>query len=84
MSEITADGKLTLKKGASSKILMKYMAHETELLLHETRAAYDAIMVGANTIRIDNSFLTVRYVKGKARSGSFPAAWQTSRLTQTS
>jgi len=66
MSEITADGKLTLKKGASSKILMKYMAHETEILLHETRAAYDAIMVGANTIRIDNSFLTVRLVPGKS------------------
>lgn len=66
MSEITADGKLTLKRGASSKILMKYMAHETELLLHETRAEYDAIMVGANTIRIDNSFLTVRYVRGKS------------------
>jgi 2,5-diamino-6-(ribosylamino)-4(3H)-pyrimidinone 5'-phosphate reductase len=66
MSEITADGKLTLKKGASSKILMKYMAHETELLLHNTRAEYDAIMVGANTIRIDNSYLTVRYVTGKS------------------
>jgi 2,5-diamino-6-(ribosylamino)-4(3H)-pyrimidinone 5'-phosphate reductase len=66
MSEITADGKLTLKKGASSKILMKYMAHETELLLHTTRAEYDAIMVGANTIRIDNSYLTVRYVQGKS------------------
>jgi 2,5-diamino-6-(ribosylamino)-4(3H)-pyrimidinone 5'-phosphate reductase len=66
MSEITADGKLTLKKGASSKILMKYMAHETELLLHNTRAEYDAIMVGANTIRIDNSYLTVRYVQGKS------------------
>ncbi|MEI6293767.1 MAG: 5-amino-6-(5-phosphoribosylamino)uracil reductase, partial [Methanomicrobiales archaeon] len=26
MSEITADGKLTLKKGTSSKILMKYMS----------------------------------------------------------
>jgi len=66
MSEITADGKLTLKKGASSKILMKYMSHETEILLHNTRAEYDAIMVGANTIRIDNSFLTVRYVSGKS------------------
>ena len=66
MSEITADGKLTLKKGASSKILMKYMAHETEILLHRTRAEYDAIMVGANTIRIDNSFLTVRLVPGKS------------------
>ncbi len=66
MSEITADGKLTLKKGASSKILMKYMANETEILLHRTRAEYDAIMVGANTIRIDNSFLTVRLVPGKS------------------
>jgi 2,5-diamino-6-(ribosylamino)-4(3H)-pyrimidinone 5'-phosphate reductase len=65
MSEITADGKLTLRKGASSKILMKYMAPETELLLHQTRADYDAIMVGSNTIKIDNSFLTVRKVPGK-------------------
>ncbi|MCC7566236.1 MAG: dihydrofolate reductase family protein [Methanomicrobiaceae archaeon] len=66
MSEITADGKLTLKKGASSKILMKYMAHETEILLHRTRAEYDAIMVGSNTIRIDNSYLTVRLVEGRS------------------
>ncbi|MDD1678852.1 MAG: dihydrofolate reductase family protein [Methanomicrobiales archaeon] len=65
MSEITADGKLTLRRGASSKILMKYMAPETELLLHQTRAEYDAIMVGSNTIKIDNSFLTVRKVPGK-------------------
>jgi 2,5-diamino-6-(ribosylamino)-4(3H)-pyrimidinone 5'-phosphate reductase len=66
MSEITVDGKLTLKKGSSSKILMKYMDPATEILLHETRARYDAIMVGSNTIRIDNSYLTVRYVKGKS------------------
>jgi len=65
MSEITADGKLTLKKGASSKILMKYMAPETEVLLHKTRAEYDAIMVGSNTIKIDNSILTVRLVQGR-------------------
>ncbi len=66
MSEITVDGKLTLRRGASSKILMKYMAPETEILLHQTRAECDAIMVGANTIRIDNSFLTVRLVEGKS------------------
>ncbi|HOU81536.1 MAG TPA: dihydrofolate reductase family protein, partial [Methanoregulaceae archaeon] len=66
MSEITADGKLTLKKGSSSKILMKYMDPATETLLHQTRAALDAIMVGANTIRIDNSYLTVRVVEGKS------------------
>jgi len=47
MSEITVDGKLTLKKGASSKILMKYMDPATEILLHRTRAVCDAIMVGS-------------------------------------
>jgi 2,5-diamino-6-(ribosylamino)-4(3H)-pyrimidinone 5'-phosphate reductase len=81
MSEITADGKLTLKKGASSKILMKYMAHETEILLHETRAAYDAIMVGANTIRIDNSFLTVRLVPGKSPLRVIPCSMADIPLT---
>ncbi len=65
ISEITVDGKLTLGKGVSSKILMKHMSHEAEILLHETRAEYDAIMVGSSTIRIDNSFLTVRMVEGE-------------------
>jgi len=65
ISEITADGKLTLGKGVSSKLLMKHMSHEAEILLHETRAEYDAIMVGSSTIRIDNSFLTVRMAAGK-------------------
>ena len=74
MSEITADGKLTLKKGCSSKILMKYMDHATEILLHQTRAACDAIMVGSNTIRIDNSFLTVRSVEGKNPVRVIPAS----------
>jgi 2,5-diamino-6-(ribosylamino)-4(3H)-pyrimidinone 5'-phosphate reductase len=74
MSEITVDGKLTLRKGASSKILMKYMAPETEVLLHRTRAEYDAIMVGSNTIRIDNSFLTVRLVPGKSPLRVIPSS----------
>jgi 2,5-diamino-6-(ribosylamino)-4(3H)-pyrimidinone 5'-phosphate reductase len=74
MSEITADGKLTLKRGASSKILMKYMDPATEILLHTTRADYDAIMVGSNTIRIDNSFLTVRYVEGKSPVRVIPSS----------
>ena len=51
ISEITADGKLTLGKGVSSKLLMKHMSHEAEILLHETRAEYDAIMVGSSTIQ---------------------------------
>lgn len=81
MSEITADGKLTLRRGASSKILMKYMAPETEILLHETRAACDAIMVGANTIRIDNSYLTVRLVPGKSPLRVIPASMADIPLT---
>ncbi len=74
MSEITADGKLTLKRGASSKILMKYMDPQTEVLLHRTRAECDAIMVGSQTIRIDNSFLTVRHVTGKSPLRVIPAS----------
>jgi len=74
MSEITVDGKLTLKKGASSKILMKYMDHATEILLHQTRAACDAIMVGSRTIRIDNSYLTVRLVEGKSPLRVIPSS----------
>lgn len=74
MSEITVDGKLTLKKGASSKILMKYMDPATEILLHRTRAVCDAIMVGSNTIKIDNSFLTVRHVKGKSPLRVIPSS----------
>lgn len=74
ISEITADGKLTLKRGASSKILMKHMSHEAEILLHQTRAEYDAIMVGSSTIKIDNSFLTVRMVPGKSPVRVIPSA----------
>jgi 2,5-diamino-6-(ribosylamino)-4(3H)-pyrimidinone 5'-phosphate reductase len=65
ISEVTADGKLTLAQGISSKRLMKFMSHESEVMLHECRAMVDAIMVGANTIRIDNSCLTVRLATGK-------------------
>ncbi|WP_373838498.1 RibD family protein [Methanospirillum sp.] len=65
VSEVTIDGKLTVTRGASSKLLMQFMSHEAEVLLHQIRADSDAIMVGANTIRIDNSFLTVRHVPGK-------------------
>lgn len=65
VSEVTVDGKLTVTRGASSKLLMQFMSHEAEVLLHRIRADSDAIMVGSNTIRIDNSFLTVRHVPGK-------------------
>jgi len=65
VSEVTIDGKLTLRKGVSSKEIMKYMDEEAVRYLHELRAKVDGIMVGAETIRTDNPFLTVRYVEGK-------------------
>lgn len=64
VSEVTVDGKLTLAKGKSSKEIMQFMDEEANRYLHETRAKMDGIMVGAETIRTDNPYLTVRYVKG--------------------
>jgi len=65
VSEVTIDGKLTLAKGVSSKEIMKLMDDEANKYLHGIRAECDGIMVGANTVRIDNPNLTVRYVEGK-------------------
>ncbi len=65
VSEVTIDGKLTLAKGVSSKEIMKLMDEEANKYLHSIRAECDGIMVGANTVRIDNPNLTVRYVEGK-------------------
>ncbi len=65
VSEVTIDGKLTLAKGVSSKEIMKLMDEEANRYLHRIRAECDGIMVGANTVRIDNPNLTVRYVEGE-------------------
>jgi 5-amino-6-(5-phosphoribosylamino)uracil reductase len=65
VSEVTIDGKLTLARGVSSKEIMKLMDDEANRYLHQIRAECDGIMVGANTVRIDNPNLTVRYVEGK-------------------
>jgi 2,5-diamino-6-(ribosylamino)-4(3H)-pyrimidinone 5'-phosphate reductase len=65
ISEMTVDGKLTLKRGLSSKIIMGLMDEESQRFLHKKRSEFDAIMVGSNTIKIDNSILTNRLVPGK-------------------
>ncbi len=74
VSEVTIDGKLTLAKGVSSKEIMKLMDEEANRYLHGIRAECDGIMVGANTVRIDNPNLTVRYVKGKNPTRIIPAS----------
>lgn len=66
ISEMTVDGKLTLKRGLSSKIIMGLMDMESQRFLHKKRTEFEAIMVGSNTIKIDNSILTNRLVEGKS------------------
>ncbi|HTY91370.1 MAG TPA: dihydrofolate reductase family protein [Methanocella sp.] len=66
ISEMTVDGKLTLKRGLSSKIIMGLMDMESQRFLHKKRTEFDAIMVGSNTIKIDNSILTNRLVEGRS------------------
>ena len=74
VSEVTIDGKLTLARGVSSKEIMKLMDEEANRYLHSIRARCDGIMVGSNTVRIDNPNLTVRYVEGKNPTRVIPAS----------
>jgi 5-amino-6-(5-phosphoribosylamino)uracil reductase/2,5-diamino-6-(ribosylamino)-4(3H)-pyrimidinone 5'-phosphate reductase len=64
LSELTIDGKLALHRAASSKELFDYSTDELKAWFHEQRALSDAIMVGANTVRVDDPLLTVRYASG--------------------
>ena len=65
LSELTIDGKLALHRASSSKELFDYSTDELKAWFHGQRALCDAIMVGANTVRVDDPSLTVRYVEGK-------------------
>ncbi len=56
------DGKIALRNGRS-----KYITSQDSLkLVHELRACYDAVLVGAGTVREDNPELTVRLVEGRS------------------
>ncbi len=64
LSELTIDGKLSLGPGASSKDLFGFYGDDLRAWFHGQRAAHDAIMVGAGTVRSDDPELTVRHAKG--------------------
>ena len=64
-SELTIDGHLTLTQGGSSKALFAFYGAPLQEWFHAERAAHDAIMVGAGTVRADNPELTVRHVVGR-------------------
>lgn len=64
LSELTIDGKLSLGPGGNSKDLFAFTSDELKAWFHGQRASRDAIMVGANTVRVDDPELTVRHVQG--------------------
>jgi 5-amino-6-(5-phosphoribosylamino)uracil reductase/2,5-diamino-6-(ribosylamino)-4(3H)-pyrimidinone 5'-phosphate reductase len=64
LSELTIDGKLALHRTSSSKELFDYSTDELKAWFHGQRARCDAIMVGANTVRVDDPLLTVRHAEG--------------------
>ena len=55
------DGRITQELGTQTSVTGK----EAKRFVHQLRAQYDAVMVGANTVNIDNPSLTVREIKGR-------------------
>lgn len=74
LSELTIDGKLALHRASSSKELFDYSTDELKAWFHGQRALCDAIMVGANTVRVDDPSLTVRYVEGRSPLRVIPSS----------
>ena len=57
---ISLDGKLATRTGDS-----KLSSQRDKIRVHELRSRFDAILVGKNTVEIDDPLLTVRGIKGK-------------------
>ena len=57
---ISVDGKIATKTGDS-----KLSSKQDSVRLHKLRSKVDAILVGKNTVAIDDPLLTVRHTKGK-------------------
>jgi diaminohydroxyphosphoribosylaminopyrimidine deaminase/5-amino-6-(5-phosphoribosylamino)uracil reductase len=57
----SVDGKISL----SNKEQIWLTGKESTKYVHKLRSKYDAVLVGAGTIRTDNPLLTVREVKGR-------------------
>ena len=57
---ISIDGKISTASGDS-----KLSSKKDLIRLHKLRSQVDAIIIGKNTVKIDDPLLTVRYKKGK-------------------
>jgi diaminohydroxyphosphoribosylaminopyrimidine deaminase/5-amino-6-(5-phosphoribosylamino)uracil reductase len=65
-SAATRDGKITLKKGTQSALSNS----TSNARVHELRQFHDAILIGINTLLIDDPKLTARNAEGKAHPDS--------------
>lgn len=60
-SAVSLDGKIAAKNGSS-----KYISCESSRkYVHKLRSYVDAVLVGVNTVIVDDPLLTVRLIKGK-------------------
>ena len=57
---ITLDGKLGVKNKRT-----KLSSKNDKIRVHKLRSIVDAIIIGKNTVNLDNPLLTVRHTKGK-------------------
>lgn len=58
---VSSDWKITGEKGKQTWLT----GNESKKFVHQQRSIYDAVLVGANTVNIDNPLLTVRDVTGR-------------------
>ena len=58
---ITLDGKLGVKNKRT-----KLSSKNDKIRVHKLRTEVDAIIIGRNTVNLDNPLLTVRYTKGRS------------------
>ncbi len=63
--EMSIDGKLTLSKGISSKTIFPLLTIDDIKFIHKFRGSVQGLMVGKNTVNIDNPSLTNRYEENK-------------------
>lgn len=58
---ISLDGKIS----AAERTQTWLTGIESKVFVHQQRSIYDAVLVGANTVNIDNPILTVREIEGR-------------------
>lgn len=57
---VSVDGKIATKRGDSA-----LSSKKDKIRLHKVRSKVDAILVGRNTVQVDDPLLTVRHASGK-------------------